>query len=236
MKILLVGQGNMATAVAKLCKQKNIDCHWNKELLIFFPKDYYPPQLIEDKMVAIHFGSGRLLPQLIELCESNQIPIIQGSTKLTHPVPENPKTAIINAPNLSLPVIRFMMAFPDFAAAIKPGMEFGIVESHQEKKADTSGTARMIAKLMGIAETAICSIRKPFEQLSFGVPQEHLNGHAYHNFIFKGQGVEIGSYLRIHSRDTYADGALTLAQPLVENPLMPGIHQLKDIMHLLPKE
>ena len=196
--------------------------------------DYSNPNY--GKPIAIHLGSGRQLLPLIDLCEALQMPVIQGSTKLTEPLPSNRNVVIINAPNLSLPMIRFLASFPAFAQAIKAGMVARVVESHQVKKADTSGTARAIAKVLDIPESSIKSVRDPDIQLTLGVPEEHLGGHAYHDFVFTGQGVEIKVSTKIRGRATYAEGALTLARALTDQqePLKNGIYELKDILHLLP--
>jgi dihydrodipicolinate reductase len=228
MAILLVGQGNMAIAVKTACESRNINCMHAVEDVDY---DYPIPNV-----VAIHFGSGRQLPELIDLCERMRIPIIQGSTKLSVPIPTDRDVTIINAPNLSLPMIRFVTAFPQLAQAIMPGMQVRIVESHQSKKADTSGTARAVANALGISEAEISSIRDPGIQLARGIPEDHLGGHAFHDFIFTGEGVKIRVSTEIVGRKTYAEGALTLAQALVDlkTPLGAGVHELKDILHLLP--
>ena len=232
MHILLVGQGNMAKAVEATCISRDI-----KVTRFGMDFDYSNPHY--GKPVAIHFGSGKQLFSLIKLCETQRMPIIQGSTKLEMSFPSIPSdrnVAIINAPNLSLPMIRFVASFPAFVEVIKAGMGLRIVESHQKQKADTSGTARAVAKVLGISESAIKSIRDPDVQIAFGVPEKHLGGHAYHDFIFTGQGVEIRVSTKIRGRTTYAEGALTLAQALSElqEPLKNGVHELKDILHLLP--
>ena len=229
MHILLVGRGNMARAVETACASHGVQ-------LTNFGMDFDYSNPSYGKPIAIHLGSGRQLLSLIELCESLRIPIIQGSTKLTELLPSNRDVTIVNAPNLSLPMIRFVAAFPAFAQAIKVGMEARIVESHQSRKADTSGTARAVAKVLDIPELAIKSVRDPDIQLTLGVPEEHLGGHAYHDFVFTGQGVEIRVSTKIRGRVTYAEGALTLAQALADQrePLKNGIYELKDILHLLP--
>ncbi|MEN9524044.1 MAG: hypothetical protein RL536_113 [Candidatus Parcubacteria bacterium] len=229
MHILLVGQGNMAKAVETACASRGIQ-------LTRFGMDFDYSNSSYGKSIAIHLGSGRQLLPLIELCEARHMPIIQGSTKLSEPLPDDRSVAIINAPNLSLPMIRFVAAFPVFAHAIKTGMEARIVESHQNKKADTSGTARAVAKVLGIPESSIKSVRDPDIQLTLGVPEEYLGGHAYHDFVFTGQGVEIKVSTKIRGRVTYAEGAITLAQALADQqePLKDGIYELKDILHLLP--
>ena len=220
----------MAKAVEIACGTKGIK-------LTRFGADFDYSNQSYGKPVAIHLGSGRQLLQLIELCEERRMPIIQGSTKLTMALPSDRNVAVINAPNLSLPMIRFVAAFPAFAEAVKIGMEARIVESHQSKKVDTSGTARAVAKVLDIPESAIKSVRDPDIQLTLGVPEEHLGGHAYHDFVFTGQGVEIKVSTKIRGRVTYAEGAITLAQALVDlqEPLKNGTYELKDILDLLPQ-
>lgn len=221
MQIILEGNGKMATAVEEACTLHKIEV-----LREVFSKP---------NSVAIHFGSGRNLLSLIDMCERYQIPIIQGSTKLSVPVPEGKNVVIINAPNLSLPMIRFISTFPKFAAMIGSGMNITITESHQNGKVDTSGTARVIAKAISIPESEIRSIRDRPSQIALGIPEEHLDGHAFHFFNLVGQGVEIEISTKVLGRATYAEGALLMAQALVErrDPLSNGIHELKDVLHLI---
>lgn len=226
MNILLAGRGQMATAMELVCASHGVT-------VIRVGQGFKPDS---HRTVAVHFGSGRQFLPLIELCESMGVPIIQGSTRIEAPIGRN--VAIINAPNLSLPMIRFVNAFPAFAKAIGVGMKVGIVESHQRGKLDTSGTARVVAKNIGIPELVIKSVRDPDTQLALGVPQEHLTGHAYHDFIFSGRGMEIVISTRIRGRTTYAEGALVLARTIatLPKPLPHGIYELKDIWHLLPTD
>lgn len=230
MHILLVGNGKMARAVTGACAEGAIhvtrlgeDFEWSNKAF--------------DKPVAIHFGSGRELASLVDHCErlsgSIAIPILQCSTKLSQPIPTGRNVAIIKAPNTALPMIRFINAFPAFVAAIGEGMEIGIIESHQSTKADVSGTARLLAKLIGVPEEKIKFLRSWDEQLAFGVPQEHLGWHAYHKFILRGHGIKFTITTEIHGGNAYAQGAITLAQRLEESPLGAGIYELADIAHLL---
>ncbi len=232
--ILLVGQGNMAKAIHAAFSPKSYGyLLWvRQEFGQHCPLD----MRLKDNTVAIHVGSGRLLPTLIDVCEEMNMPLIQGSTKLTNPVPAGRNVTIINAPNFSLPMVRLLTTLPLFAEGIRPGMDVRIVESHQHKKPDTSGTARAIAGAVNVPEAEITKVRDVGAQLALGVPPEHLGGHAYHNFIFTGQGVEIKVSTRIHGRETYAEGAITLAEALLnqKEPMKTGIYQLKDILHLLP--
>ncbi len=229
MHILLAGQGNMAKAVEAACFPRGIK-------LTKLGQDFDHSNEFYGKPVAIHFGSGSQLLHLVDVCERLKMPLIQGSTKLSVELPSDRQVRIVNAPNLSIPMIRFMTAFPIFAQAIKTGMKLRIVESHQSAKADTSGTARAVARTLNVPESAIKPIRDPGIQILAGVPEEHLGGHAYHDFIFTGQGVEIRVSTKILGRATYAEGALILAQGLENHAtdLGFGIHELNDaVLNLL---
>lgn len=229
MHIILVGRGGMAQAIETACIVREIG-------FTRFADDLDETSFNHENLVAIHFGSGRQLPHLIEFCKNRRIPIIQGSTDLNVSLPSTigQNVAIINAPNLSLPMIRFMSAFPAFAQAIGLGMKMSVIESHQDTKVDVSGTARAIVTVLGNPESSIKSVRDPDIQLLLGVPGEHLSCHAHHKFIFIGQGVEIRVSTKISGRSTYTDGALTLAQKLtsLRAPLKNGIYGLEDISHI----
>ena len=222
MDILIVGRGKMARVMTDVCRFQS---HTAASI------DFARTAIISG--VAVHFGSGRELPELLDICERDGLPLIQGSTNVDVPTGRN--VVIINAPNLSVPMIRFMAAAPAFLEAVIPGMELRIVESHQKGKKDTSGTARSIAGKLGVPEAAIASIRDPGAQRLLGVPPEHLDGHGYHYITLAGQGVEIQVTTKVNGRATYAEGALAVAQALVSlpEPLRPGLYNLPDILPLL---
>ncbi len=221
------GKGNMALELEAGCKLQGVN-------FLNFGKgsghDYMP-----DKTVAIHFGSNEYFLELVILCEKLKVPLIVGSTGIE--IPPCPEIPIIKAPNLSLTMMRFMVAFPIFVKAIGAQKQLKIVESHQSGKADVSGTAKTIAQALEIPESEIESIRTEGLQLAFGVPKDNLDGHAYHQFLFTGEvGIDFIVKTKIHGRKVYAEGAIELAQAIVAQtvPLKNGIYELKDILHLIP--
>ncbi len=193
----------------------------------------------ENGVVAVYFGSGREWPDLLTFCEARSIPIIQGSTRGVT-LSKVPGVAIIDAPNLSLAIVKLMIAMPIILG--KPGaMEISIQESHQEGKKDVSGTARAIAKEAEVPETTIECIRDPADQRRLGIPEQYLDGHAYHWIRLRGPGVEMDIFTRVHGRDTYAEGAIVIAQELQCNsgltwfacdnmPLPPITWPLREVM------
>lgn len=232
MKILLVGNGKMAAAVIEECNRG--DRTDGTLCYSFNPLDPHPTT----DTVAIHFGSGRELYRLIEYCELYNIPLINGSTRLTCEEPgveECSGIRYINAPNTCVPLVRFMASLPDFFAYVSgKTLPIQVSESHQKGKPDTSGTARALARRLGVSEDSIHVERDPQRQVDeWHVPVEHLDGHAYHSFeISLGGQNAIEIQTRIHGRSAYAQGALEIAAALLKrgNILGCGKHYFPNII------
>lgn len=230
LNVLLAGNGRMALAMEKLLKEEQI---W----LDRFRPDLAPAgALLNKTAVAIHLGSGRELPALVDLCErADGMPIIQGSSQVNTGVYAGRKVTIINVPNFALPMIRFMRAFPEFARKIAESMTLNVVESHQECKKDASATAERLLRDMHIPDTGITAVRKPALQMAMGVSEEHLEAHAHHHFIFTGDDVTIRISTEINGREAYVKGALALAKALVHlpRPMKFGIYGIEDLPDLV---
>ncbi|MCG8638727.1 MAG: dihydrodipicolinate reductase [Desulfobacterales bacterium] len=151
----------------------------------------------------------------------NRIPFVMGTTGgdrdlLEKTVSEADIPAVI-APNMAKQIVGFqaMMAygattFPD----LFKGYNLTIKESHQNGKADTSGTARAMVgyfNTMGIDYDVdqIEMVRDPdVQENRWGIPGEHLAGHAWHTYTLTSPD---GSALfefkhNINGRDIYAAG------------------------------
>jgi 4-hydroxy-tetrahydrodipicolinate reductase len=120
------------------------------------------------------------------------------------------------APNMAKQVVLFQEMMR-FAANNFPGGFNGyileVVESHQQGKADTSGTAKDVVKqfnMLGIPfePSQIVMVREPEQQKAMGIPPEALSGHGWHTYTVKSAG---GSVLfqfthNINGRGIYAEG------------------------------
>lgn len=228
MHILLAGRGNMAQAVRAACKLQGIK-------VTRFGEDFDHTNKSYGNTVAIHFGSGKELPGLIQVCEMLSVPIIQGSTGISD-LPTKRNVTIVNAPNLSLPMLRFMASFPAFAKSIGENTNIRIVESHQERKRGVSGTAIELAKSLGISQSCIKSVRDPDVQRALGIPKEHLEAHAHHRVTFTGAGIEFTVSTKVNGRETYADGAIAIAREItaLDEPLKSGVYDLLQLPYLIP--
>lgn len=148
-------------------------------------------------------------------------PFVLGTTgfdgTLARAMVEGGRVPAVIAPNMSVPIVAIQWALhqlaENFPGALR-GFDAAVAESHQSTKKDTSGTARAIvadlARLgVPIDEANIVREREPERQRrDWGVPDEHLMGHAYHRYELRSEAGDVALRLQhdIHGRRTYAEG------------------------------
>lgn len=151
----------------------------------------------------------------------HDLPFVMGTTggdrqRMMENVKRSEICAVI-APNMAKQIVGFQ-AMMEYAARQFPGMFNGysltIRESHQQGKADTSGTARAMVgyfNALGIdfSENDIIKERDPERQAGqWNIPAEHLGGHAWHTYtlLSPDQSVKFEFTHNINGRDVYAEG------------------------------
>lgn len=151
----------------------------------------------------------------------HQLPFVMGTTggdreKLAETVKQSGISAVI-APNMAKQIVGFQ-AMMEYAAKEFPGMFAGysltIKESHQQGKADTSGTARAMVgyfNALGIdfSENDILKERNPEKQATdWHIPEQYLGGHAWHTYtlVSADRTVKFEFSHNINGRDVYAGG------------------------------
>lgn len=168
----------------------------------------------------IHAGSGREMPEAIAYCAKYKVPFIQASTGIA--APENPPFPYIEASNFALDVLRF-----EQAATLFKGAAATLTESHQAEKKTTPGTAKRIARALGLRE--IRSIRDPKVQKErFGLSEEELKSHAIHELVVERGGVQIRLDVRITGLEPYVAGAKELLEMDLES-LADGIYSFSEL-------
>jgi 4-hydroxy-tetrahydrodipicolinate reductase len=150
-----------------------------------------------------------------------QIPFVMGTTggdrhALETDVSEGSVPAVI-APNMAKQIVGFQ-AMMAFAAEQFPGLFKGytldIKESHQQGKADTSGTAKAMVgyfNRLGVdfKPEQIQQIRDPEVQKNqWQVPEQYLSGHGWHTYTLTAPD---GSALfefrhNVNGRQIYVEG------------------------------
>jgi 4-hydroxy-tetrahydrodipicolinate reductase len=127
--------------------------------------------------------------------------------------------AAVIAPNMAKQIVGFqaMMAYAaDTFPALFEGYTLKIEESHQNGKADTSGTAKAMVTYfnrLGIPfeEDRIVKIRDPkVQQEELGIDPQYLTGHGWHTYTLVSQDrtVRFAFTHNINGREIYGRGTL----------------------------
>ena len=154
---------------------------------------------------------------------AHKLPFVMGTTggdrELLEKTVTDSSIAAVIAPNMAKQIVGFqaMMAyaaetFPD----LFKGYQLKIIESHQQGKADTSGTARAMVgyfNQLGLefGENDIQKERDPVvQQNQWGIPQQYLDGHGWHTYTLTSADTTVRFEFthNINGRDIYAGGTM----------------------------
>jgi 4-hydroxy-tetrahydrodipicolinate reductase len=223
--LVIAGTGALAKALRQACRDADLTFYEYSDGMMA------PPGEERKLMVAVHVGSGRQYASLARWCGVNRIPMLQGSTMQSCSPLDPPPCAIIEAPNLALPII---LSY-DVLAAFKLTLNrfnptYTIIESHQKKKTTLAGTALLFAKILGIGKEAIASVRNPGLQLALGVPAKDLDRHAHHIILIDVGGMTMKFETQVQGLGPYAQGAIHLARNLLGRELSPDYHEVKQFI------
>jgi len=153
----------------------------------------------------------------------NSLPFVMGTTggdrhKLFETVRQSSICAVI-APNMAKQIVGLQAMF-EFAATTFPGLfsnfSMHVKESHQQGKADTSGTAKAIIECcqklgMNFDPADIYKERDPHvQQRVWNIPSSHIKGHGWHTYTFESSNkLALFEFTHnINGRDIYAQGTL----------------------------
>ncbi len=182
-----------------------------------------------DAGIAVHAGSGRELPALIDYCAEKGALLFELSTAEAA-IPDTVTFPVILCPNVNLQMLRFM-AMVRQASGLFKGQPIRITESHQATKTTKPGTAIYLAKQLGVPESEIRSERDPQRQEKIlGIPEKHLARHAYHNITIKNSDAEITLETRVLGKTAYAAGLSRIIAMVARLDLAPGRHDIVDIV------
>ena len=173
--------------------------------------------------ICIDFTHPSAVNSNAEFYCANSLPFVMGTTggdreALMARVEASEISAVI-APNMAKQIVGFQ-AMMAYAADAFPGLFDGytleIAESHQQGKADTSGTAKAMVgyfNRLGCAfsEADIVKERDPERQKRvWGIPEAHLGGHAWHTYTLVSDDgtVKFAFTHNVNGREVYAKGTL----------------------------
>lgn len=182
-------------------------------------------------LIIIDFTHPTAVNPNVDIYTERKCPFVMGTTggdraKMMKVTTDSETYAVI-APNMCKQIVAFQATMArmasDFPNAFG-GYKMTLVESHQSTKADTSGTAKAMVESfnqLGVDPFSVDEIQKirdPEEQERFGVPKEHLNGHAWHTYTLTSSdgSVEFQFKHNVCGRRTYAEGVVDAVQFLAE--------------------
>jgi 4-hydroxy-tetrahydrodipicolinate reductase len=151
------------------------------------------------------------------------LPFVMGTTggdrrKLQTTV-ESSSIAAVIAPNMAKQIVG-LQAMMEYAADNFPdlfrGYALEVKESHQQGKADTSGTAKAMVgyfNKLGVSYSTdeIVMVRDPQEQKTqWGIPEEYLAGHGWHTYtlVSEDQTVQFEFTHNVNGREVYVRGTV----------------------------
>jgi 4-hydroxy-tetrahydrodipicolinate reductase len=153
----------------------------------------------------------------------HRLPFVMGTTggdrRQLEAVIRSSEIAAVVAPNMAKQIVGFQ-AMVEYAACTFPrlfaGYRLEIRESHQQGKADTSGTAKAMVRYfnqLGVdfSEDRIVMERDPQAQKTrWGIPETALGGHAWHTYtlVSPDGSARFEFTHNINGRDIYVHGTL----------------------------
>jgi len=181
--------------------------------------------------ISIDFTHPSAVNPNAEFYCRNRLPFVMGTTggdreRLDATVRAAAIPAVI-APNMAKQIVGFQ-AMMAYAAENFPGLFEGysleIRESHQQGKADTSGTAKAMVTYFNrlgcdFTEEAIFKERDPETQKTdWGITEEYLSGHAWHTYTLNSpdQTTTFSFTHNVNGREIYVRGTLDAVAYLAE--------------------
>jgi len=151
------------------------------------------------------------------------LPFVMGTTggdrRKLQAMVESSSTAAVIAPNMAKQIVG-LQAMMEYAADNFPNLFEGyaleVKESHQQAKADTSGTAKAMVgyfNKLGVPYSTdeIVMVRDPQEQKTqWGIPEEYLAGHGWHTYtlVSEDQTVQFEFTHNVNGRKVYVRGTV----------------------------
>ena len=176
----------------------------------------------KNNLLAIDYTHPSAVNENAVFYAENGLPFVMGTTggdreKLMEDVTSRKAFAVI-APNMGKQIVAMQAGLEDLATKFPSafaGYKLEVTESHQSKKADTSGTAlAVISSMMRLSDDNfdvgkdIHMLRDNESSLRFGVSEGALGGHAFHTYTMTSPDGSVQFQLKhnVEGRTVYAEG------------------------------
>jgi hypothetical protein len=219
-QVFIVGNGKLARELLENLSGENISrvVKWNNS-----------NSLLLERCVVIHVGSGRELPDAIDYCTRTRSILFELSTTGT-PIPGSVGFPVVICPNVNILMLQFMAMIKQ-AAPLFWGCKIEIAESHQSSKKSKPGTAVYLAKILGVPENDIHSERDPnIQKAEIGIPQRHLDRHAYHKIVVSNQDTELKFETKVLGKTAYAVSLSFILDKVLRMKLPAGHYDIVELL------
>ncbi|KAD7117709.1 hypothetical protein E3N88_04977 [Mikania micrantha] len=223
---------------------KDIQVHGpsDRETILTSLVEEYP------NMIVVDFTVPNAVNDNAELYCKSGVPFVMGTTggdrDLLYKTVEEAKLYAVISPQMGKQVVAFLAAMEIMAKQFPgafSGYKLQVMESHQATKLDASGTAKAVISCfqkLGVSFDLdqIQLIRDPKQQIEMvGVPEEHLNGHAFHmyNLTSPDGTVSFEFQHNVCGRSIYAEGAIDAALFLAKKIQSKADKKIYDMIDVL---
>ena len=219
-QVFIVGNGKLARELFENLSGENISrvVQWNN-----------CNSLSLERSVVVHAGSGRELTDVIDYCTKTRSILFELSTTGS-PIPGSVGFPVVICPNVNILMLQFMAMIKQ-AAPLFCGYKIEIAESHQSSKKSKPGTAIYLAKTLGISENDIHSERDPnIQKVDIGIPQQHLDRHAYHKIVVSNQDTELKFETKVFGKTAYAISLSFIIDKVLRMKLPAGHYDIVELL------
>ena len=218
--------GHLSQVIADHLQQEGVDLVIANDVSELIGKDI--------RAVIHSRKAGEQLQGAADYCQETGADLVNLSTGLKVNIPEDATFTYVEAPNIALRVLQFMIDLEEDAKKYKD-WNVSLVEHHQEAKTSVPGTAVKMAGILGLDDSEIVSIRDwKASQEEFEIPDENQGGYGIHKITFSdpsGEQDDVIRTIKVFGRKEYAEGTMQVLDALDLNEKVPtGLISIVDFV------
>lgn len=185
----------------------------------------------EGPAIVVHAGSGREIDAIAAFCQRSASVLVELATGSTLEAAGAPAGfPIVLCPNTNILMLKFMCML-ERSGPLFAGSQIRVTESHQASKTSVPGTAVAMAQSLGVAPSAIVSVRdRSQQQQDLGIPPAHLGRHAFHRIEIQDGPCAIAMETRVYGDSPYASGVDQIIRAIQQRALEKRLYSINEFI------